>query len=451
MDSWKLYHRACRYLNEGLIRTKDPPVDPARTRREWMESFLPDLGHPERAFEAVHVAGTSGKGSVATMIAEVLCAAGIPTGLHVSPYLQVATEKLWADGRYASADELAALVDWIRPLCEARRRPEVPLHGMASVGVALEMLRRSGARVGVFEAGVGGRNDLTNVLRTRVAVITALGLDHVKTLGPDLRSIAWHKAGIIRRGCRAVVLEGPEIVEAATEQGRRVGAELRVLSRQCFSSRVDEDGRTRITYRGPRLALDDAPLAMRGPFQGENAALALAALEALELPIEEQALRDGLGRARLPGRLELLPASEHSPCPVLLDGAHNPDKLRAMMSGLGPLRSGGALHVVYGALGSRAPDAELARLAALAETFTVTEPAVYQKSPRPAAEILAVVRRAGAGATAHSRAEAALDAALAGARPRDLVLVTGSLYLCGELRERWFPAREVVARRTSWW
>jgi dihydrofolate synthase/folylpolyglutamate synthase len=430
-----LYEHANHYLNEGLIRTETPEAPNPRTRREWMEWFLPRLGHPERRFEAIHVAGTSGKGSVAVMLAEILRAAGIRAGLHVSPYLQVCTEKLWIDGRHASPAELAELVAWIRPVCEASRGPHVPLHGMASVAVFLEHFARGQVELGVVEAGVGGRSDLTNVLRTRVAVITALGLDHVRTLGGDLASIAWHKAGIIKPGCRAVVLDGPA-VPAAREEARRAAVPLRIVR------------------PGDLGGLRGVELAMPGRFQLENASLALAALEALDDPrVTEEHVRTGLARARLPGRLELIPAS---PCPVLLDGAHNPDKLGAMLGALEGLTYR-RLHVVYGALGSRTPDAQIERLAALAHRLVVTEPAVYQKTARPADEIARVARRVARGAGEHAevaverRALVALDEALAHASEEDLVLVTGSLYLCGEVRERWYPAAEVVERRSSWW
>jgi dihydrofolate synthase/folylpolyglutamate synthase len=284
-------------------------------------------------------------------------------------------------------------------------------------------------------------------MQTRVAVISALGLDHIKTLGPELSDIAWHKAGVIKAGCSAVVLPScPEIVDAVQRQAREVRAELRFLERDRFVGRVDDQGRTRLTFRGESLALDDVPLGMRGLFQAENAALAVSAVEATGLAVGQEAVVEGLLRARLPGRLELVPPSERNPCPVLLDGAHNPDKLGAMLSSLAPLGRS-RLHVVYGAIGSRSPDRELRRLADLADTLIITEPRVYQKTARPAEEILEVV---GGGAIERD----ALDAvarALEHAGPDDLAVVTGSLYLCGEARERWYPAREVVERRCSWW
>jgi len=444
------YQRANRFLDEELIRLDPPPPDP-RCRREWMESFLPRLGQPQRAFEAVHVAGTSGKGSVAMLIAELLRASGVRTGLHVSPYLQVGTEKLWVDGAYASVDELASLVEWIRPHCDALRAPEVPLHGLASVAVALEHFRRRRVDLAVVEVGVGGRQDLTNVLRTRVAVVTAVGLDHLKSLGPDLASIAWHKAGIIRAGCRAVILEDNPALAAARRQAADVGAPLRVLPRSCFTGDVEADGSQSLSFQGRRLRLEHAPLGMAGTFQLENAALALAALEELDPEgptLDEGAVRLALGRARLPARLERLPGLSGS-CPVVLDGAHNPDKLGALLSSLpslGPRR----WHVVYGALASRPLTPALQRLAAAASGFVVTEPRVHAKPPCPAGEVLAALPPRTPPARVVPDPQAALDLALDGAGPGDLVLVTGSLYLCGELRGRWYPAPEVVAHQRSW-
>lgn len=448
MDNWELYRQASTYINQGMIRTGEM-LAAEHSRQRWMEAMLPDLGHPQRAFGAIHVAGTSGKGSVATMIAHILRAHGLRTGLHVSPYLQLATEKLWVDGLYASAEQFAGLVDWVRPVAEAWRRPDVPLHGMASVALCLDHFRRQQVELAVVEAGVGGRHDLTNVLDTRVAVITALGLDHLKTLGPDLASIAWHKAGIIQSGCRAVVLQGPA-VQAATEQAQAVGADLRVLSRADFHGVEDREHRMWLDFRGRRIQLHRVALGMGGAFQAENAALALAAVEQLELELNPHALRLGLGQAQIPGRLERI---QRPGCDVLLDGAHNPDKLQAMLSGVVSLRGDRPLHVVYGALGARSPDDPLRRLAALAASMIVTQPTVYQKPPRPAEEIAEVVRDvAPAAIEIEPDPVQALQLGIQHAsRDGGLVLVTGSLYLCGEARELFYPARDVLRRRSSWW
>ncbi len=451
------YLEANRYLNEGLIRREPPPHRPCgrTTRQRWMSWLLPALGHPERAFGAVHVAGTSGKGSVATITAELLRAAGLRTGLHVTPYLQVATEKLWIDGRYASVDELAALVDWIRPLVEPRRGPLVPMHGMAWVGLTLEHFRRQQVDIGVIEVGVGGRHDLTNVLDTRVAVIAAVGLDHLKTLGPTIEHIAAHKAGVIRPGCRAVVLDQGAGLVAARRQAATVNAPLRVVSPgRDFAAREADDGQVTVDFHGRVLQLEDARLGMAGRFQAENAALALAAVEELGVAdrLDPSTALAALARARLPGRAEPLPPLEPGCCPVLVDGAHNPDKLAAfegVLEGAGRRRQ----HIVYGCLGSHTDDDAVARLVRRAATFVATEPRVYAKGARPAAEVAEVARahaRAGTEVLAIPDAREATRAAIAGADASDLVVVTGSLYLVGEVRGLWYPDRDVLCQRSSW-
>lgn len=455
--SFQLYREANRYLDEGLIRTEVPEegTNP-RTRRQWMEAWLPELGQPQKAYGAVHVAGTSGKGSVCTMVAEILRAAGVRTGLHVSPYLQVSTEKLWVDGRYASAEELAELVAWIRPHCEAIRGPWTPLHGMASVAVCLEHFRGRGVELAVMETGVGGRSDLTNVMQTRVALVTGVGWDHVKTLGPTLEDIAEHKAGIIKTGCRAVVFDGGKSPAraAAERQAAAVGAPLRVVRPGQWRGELSPDGTVHLSFSGRYLRLHRVPLGLAGAFQAQNAALALCAVEELYPdggPVDAEAARRGLSQARIPGRLERIPAARSGACPVLLDGAHNPDKLAAMLGAVdGLLPAGARLHVVYGGLASRAPDAALCRLARRAQTFVVTEPRVYQKKARPTAEIAAVARDAAGSTVEQPDPARAVALALDAAGPGDLVLVTGSLYLCGEVRGLWYPPEQVVAEGTSW-
>ena len=458
MTDWERYQRANTYLNEGLIRRDPPPEElqrPQRTRKEWMEWFLPRLGHPERAYPAVQVAGTSGKGSVAVMVAECLRAAGVRTGLHVTPYLQLGTEKVWVDGRYASARQYEQIVDWIRPAAEACRGPLVPMHGLASVGICLEHWRRQGIELAVMETGVGGRNDITNVLDTRVALINTIGFDHLKTLGPTLDDVAWHKAGVIKPGCRAVVLDGTARF-AAERQARQVGADLRVVGRDSYGCEPGPrgEGDVLFSFRGRRLRLERAPLAMAGAFQAHNAALAAACMEALDPEgrwIGEGAVIQGLGRARLPGRLELVPEGAGTPCKVLLDGAHNPDKLAAMIATLEAYRHR-RLHVLFGGLGHRRTDGALIRLGEAATTLVLTEPQVYAKAPREAREAAEAVKgRASARVLVRPDPEEALDLILDAAGPGDLILVTGSLYLVGQLRGRFYPAERVLRERRSWW
>jgi dihydrofolate synthase/folylpolyglutamate synthase len=315
------------------------------------------------------------------------------------------------------------------------------------VAVALEHFRRARVEVAVVETGVGGRHDLTAVVRTEVAVISAVGFDHQRSLGGTLEEIAWHKAGIIRPRSRAVALAGPG-ADAADAQAHAVDASLRLLDDDCFRWVDDGEGGTLLDYHGPRLQLRGARLGMPGRFQAANAALALAAVEEWDRAgrVDEGAARLGLARARLPARLERMPSGGPT---VVLDGAHNPDKLAALLGAL-PELGGRRLHVVYGALAGRELDDPVRRLAARADTFVVTEPRVHAKPSRAAEEVAHVVGGVARGALLVEREpRVALERALAAARPEDVVLATGSLYLCGALRALWYPDEAVLEGRHS--
>ncbi len=173
----------------------------ARTRR-----FLDVLGDPFARFPIVHVGGTSGKGSTATAIASILDAAGYKVGMHTSPYLQVATEKLWVGGELIGPGEFADRVDEVFAEYDSwlRAGGEVLTYGEFWVALVARHLAHESVDIGVIEVGAGGRFDLTNVVMPVVSVVTSIGLDHTVTLGPTLGEIAWHKAGIIKAGAAAI-------------------------------------------------------------------------------------------------------------------------------------------------------------------------------------------------------------------------------------------------------
>jgi dihydrofolate synthase/folylpolyglutamate synthase len=448
-DSIQRYRQALNFLNEGLIRQAVPVSSGKKTRREWMLEFLDDCQHPERSFPAVHVTGTSGKGSTALMIAEILRAAGYLTGFHPSPYLQVATEKFWCDGRYASAGEFADLVDWVRPIAAAWNRPDVPRHGLAAVAMTLEFFRRRRVEVGVVEVGVGGRDDITNVLNTIVGVITNIGLDHLKTLGPTRRDIAHHKAGILKPGIPAVISQGPG-TEYILEALEPKGIQPRIIDFEQSCRKIElEFERSRFDFYGRRFQIAALEVPIPGKFQCYNAALAISAAECLVdqgYRIGETEIRQGLAQVRFPGRLEIIPAQPK----VLLDGAHNQDKLRGLAQFIRPIRrqTRGRVIMLFGALESRNAAELVAEVVDVADTVIVTEPQVYGKPSHTASE-LARFFPAGKVHSCESDPNIALKTALALSQPDDLLVITGSLYLVGQLRGHWYPADEVLLQQNS--
>lgn len=421
----------------------------ARAKQARLGRLLAAMGDPHRAAPVVHVGGTSGKGSTSVAIAAVLTAAGYRTLLHTSPYLQVATEKLQLDGRLVPAEPFAAGIAAV--LAAAEGLGEGPI-GYPELWMALIAwtMRELAADAAVIEVGAGGRLDMTNVVRPAVSVITSVGLDHTETLGSTLAEIAWQKAGIVKPGAPVVTAVTEPVALAVIEaEAAARGAELTVV-RPGVDVVVDGDAggwaepvRWRDVATGARYAGG-----MAGGIQAVNGATALATVRALRgrgWGIGDDAVREGLAAGRLPGRLEGMPGR----ATVVLDAAHNPQKAAALAQDLA--KSGRRCVGVVGVLAAKQAREMLAELAPALRALVATQPTVIGKRPLPAGELAAVAAEVGVGGVAvEPEPGAALERALATAGEGDVVLVTGSLYLIGELRRRWYPDAAMVEQRTPW-
>ncbi len=427
--TYERYSAAEYDINEGLIRLglslergEAKPKDP-RARMEEMARFLESCRHPQRGVPAIHVAGTSGKGSVAAGIAGILWAAGLKVGLHVSPYLQSATEKIWINGRFISSDSFADLVDWVMPIAKPLVHPDTraSIHGMASVAIALEAFRRERVDVMVFEAGCGGRFDLTSFVETAVGVITNVGLDHVISLGPTLEQIAWHKAGIARPGIPLVTGASGSALGVIESEAREVEA--------------------------PLVRIDPQPDAL-----AHNRAIAMETARQFahrsNIPFDESAADDAYNRVTLAGRCEHLKSGD-GPA-IVLDGAHNAEKLTVAVRAALRHRGAGPRVAVIGFLGTKAKPELIAPLSGRFDVVVATQPTVYGKRPCKAAQTANLLREAGFEPLIEPDAQAALDLGIRQAGRHGMVFVAGSFYLVGELRERFYPKRAVVMNRTSW-
>ena len=446
-DDWLAYQRAVQVLH-GLIspdhgaQGSAGDVRARQLRRfDRFRRFMSAIGDPQDRFRVVHVTGTSGKGSTATMVARILSAAGHRTGLVTSPHLQSATERIQVDGRLiagrALLHEVATAMDAGEAWLRAHGEPGQLTYGETLVAAAFSHLAREGVEFAVVEVAAGGRFDLTNVVRSEVAVITSVGADHLATLGPTLRDVAWHKSGIINPGAQVVSgIADPVLLDVVADEAERVGA--RVVPREAG------DGFEAVP--GPP-----------GAFQRENRRTALTAVQALRrngVAIPEKAVAHGLAAAQLPGRFEWLATAADQPVSVLLDGAHNSDKMAALAHSLPvPSRPADRPVVVLGLIGSKDAASVAAAVAPVAGALVATEPRVLGKSAHPAARVAEIVREQGfAGEIAQAAdPNLAVDLALGIAEQRGVpVVVTGSLYLVGNVRERWFPAETIVRQRTTW-
>jgi dihydrofolate synthase/folylpolyglutamate synthase len=453
------YQDALDRTNRLIDRSPPPAKTPsdvrarAEVRMARLRSLLRALGDPHLRYPVIHVAGTSGKGSTAVAAASILQAAGFRTGLHTSPYLQVATEKLRIDGALIDATTFLDVVDQV--LAAAQNAGLLDLtYGEAWFALTALALAEARVQVAVIEVGAGGRFDLTNVVSPAVSVITSVGLDHMETLGTTIPEIAWHKAGIIKQGAPVVTAVADSQALAVIEQ---VAAEtdtriISVVEGKTFEATADGNGH----YAWWELNRPEVryPTAMPGRYQATNAATAHAAVRALPgmgASITPEAVRDGLRAARMQGRFEVV---QRKPT-VTLDGAHNPDKMAALVHDLCSWRSShpeSRLIAVIGMLESKDHQPMLIEIARVADEIVTTSPRVLAKPGADAGILAASAAQLGfAGRiTAVDDPHSALDLAMGRSGSNDLVVVTGSLYLVGNVRGRWYPDDEIVLQRTPW-
>ncbi len=399
--------------------------------------FLAELGYPERAFPAVLVAGTKGKGSVASLLSAGLAAAGYRVGLYTSPHLASPCERIAIDGAPISEADFAARVSEILPFLEARPGLPVSFRTWFEIVTAAAFLefRRARVDLAVLEVGLGGRLDATNVVDPLVSVITSISLDHTKTLGDTLAAIAREKAGILRDGGLAVFAPQPREARRVLASEARRRAAVVSEARRGFDwteRRADAFGSV-FDYRGG-AALDAVRLGLGGFFQMENASVAIRTLELLAergFPVGESALRGALAAARWPGRFEVIPGEPT----ILLDGAHNTYSIRVLLDAVARVFPGRPIVCLFAASKDKEWAVMLDSISAAASRIVVTEASTPRAAP--AESLLAHVRAAAPERACEISGDptAALALARAAAAPGELVLVTGSLYLVGAVRE----------------
>lgn len=395
-----------------------------------MQSVVDALGHPETAAPVVHLTGTNGKTSTARCLTALLMAKGLRVGTYTSPHLQTINERIAADGIEIDDSSLCQVLEEIAGI-ESFLGLRLTWFEILTAAAMLWFADRP-VDVAVYEVGMGGRWDATNVVEACVAVATNVGLDHVEFLGPTRADVAGEKAGIVKSGSTLVLGEtDPSLVAIFASQEPSA---LWLAGREwgCERNRVAVGGRL-IDVRTPSTWYEDVWLDLHGAHQGWNFASAVAACEAFfDAPLDEKLVREAAGGVSSPGRLEVVSTDPL----VVLDGAKNLEGATASASALaeefGPSRS---LVLVVGMLRGKDPAEMLSALGAGRARLVVACPA---PSPRtqPSDTVAAAALAVGAAeAIGTDSVASALSAAMTAAGPDDLVLVTGSLYVVGAARE----------------
>ncbi|HKW57197.1 MAG TPA: folylpolyglutamate synthase/dihydrofolate synthase family protein [Candidatus Acidoferrum sp.] len=445
------YESAVRYLL-SLGRELAAPTQAAAAKfnLENITLLAERLGRPDRAYPSVHIAGTNGKGSTAAFVESILRCAGFRTGLNTSPHLEKITERLRVNGIEVSDDAFAETFSRIQSLNEellaAGKLRAHPTYFECITAMAFEYFARERVDFGVFEVGLGGRLDATNIVTPVVSVITRVDFDHENFLGHSLREIAGEKAGILKPGVPAVVAEqNPDVLEVI----RRRAAELRCpVIEAADAFRLErlwtENGCARALARekASGWSVEIAPT-LAGKFQLQNALSAAAtarSLQARGYRILDEAVREGIAAAVWPGRLEKL----QSEPAVYLDGAHNPAAARELATFWVENFAGRRLWLIFGALRDKAVD-EIAGV--------LFPPAVEVILVQPSTTRAISVAQLAEMTGHHARhfqtivePEDALEFALERADARDVIFVAGSLYLVGQLRHYWKERLHAAAR-----
>jgi dihydrofolate synthase/folylpolyglutamate synthase len=394
-----------------------------------MRRALARLDHPERSFSSVVIAGSKGKGSTSAFLEAILLAAGHPAGLYTSPHLVSLRERIRLGGAEITSREFGKVLGDLRRRLGARARLT---HFEWLTLAAIEHFSRRGAHPAVLEIGLGGRLDAVNAVDGMLTVITGIEREHVDLLGTRLGAIAAEKAGIMRPGVPCVFgAVRPAARRSLAARAREVGAVPVWIAREAAWEITGHDLRgVRMDLTTSRARYPGLRLGLIGRHQAHNAALAVLAAERLVdrgLPVAPAAIRDGLARARWPGRCDYRPGRPA----LLLDGSHTDGSARALADLLAELFPGRRIALVFGALRDK-------RVAAMAEALFPRAAAVHLVRPpeERGLEPVEVLRRINASLRSRCRSEADLGSALAAARrsagPAGLVVIAGSLFLVGE-------------------
>ena len=382
------------------------------------------LDEPQLTFPTIHVTGTNGKTTAARVAASVACAHGLTTGLFTSPHLLSVTERLSVCGQDITQTEFAEEWEHLEPFLRVvdEQGPVAVTYFEAVTALAYLWFADKPVGLGVFEVGMGGSWDATNLVDGQVAVITPIGMDHVAELGPTLADIAGEKAGILKDGGTAILREqDPVAADVLARRAAAVGSTPRWEGKDWeVEERLLAVGGQSFVLRGLFETYEDLYLPLFGEYAVHNAAAGVVAVEALTgQALDPDALREGLAAVRSPGRLEVV---GREPL-VVLDGAHNPEGAQALAEAMRESFRWERLHLVVAMSANKDLAGIAGALAPLADDVVVTR----NDSVRSADASVVAAAFGGEVERASSVADA-IEIVRRAAGPDDVVLVTGSLY-----------------------
>jgi dihydrofolate synthase/folylpolyglutamate synthase len=430
------YQEALTYLESFINYEKKEGYDYKRSfKLERMEALARAMGDPQLAVRSVHIAGSKGKGSTAAITHSILKNAGFNSGLYTSPHLGSFRERIRINDAYISEDDVARLTEKIRPVIGKmdKMRPS-----FFEVYTLLACLYFAENRIdfAVYETGLGGRLDATNVVRPLVSAITPISYEHTDKLGYTLGEIAFEKAGIIKDGSVCVsARQEKEAFETISKVCAERRAKLITVGRDITFEEISsgDDGSV-FDVSGISEKYNMLECSLLGTHQIANAALSIGIIESMGssgVHIPEDAVRKGIKNAVWPGRLEVM---SRNPT-VVLDGAQNRASARALAESVKKIFRYDKLKLVMGVSRDKDIKGIIEELEPISDSIVLTKSRVSERAedPKKIASLMGACRES----IATESVDEAMDLALSSASNNDLVLVTGSLFVVGEARERY--------------
>ncbi|WP_017814078.1 bifunctional folylpolyglutamate synthase/dihydrofolate synthase [Paenibacillus shenyangensis] len=410
---------------------------------ERIEQLMQLLGNPHRRLKFIHVAGTNGKGSTCAFLTRVLIESGYDVGTFTSPYITKFTNRFQYNGQDIPEEILLRVANRLYPLVQEMAATELGSPTMFEVSTALAIVyyaEECYPDVVVWETGLGGRMDVTNIVHPIVSVITNVGYDHTDILGDTLELIAGEKAGIIKPGVPVVTsVDQPEVIEVLARKAEDCRTTMYLAGRDYTAERLQGDAHSQsFHFQGPFREMD-IEIGMQGEHQCANAGLAMMALEVLRqymaFVLDDEPLLSGFRHTFWAGRLEKVSDEP----PIVLDGAHNPEGAASLVKSIPQTYTYNKLHMLAGMLENKQHEPVFRHLLSIADTLILTEPDFRRKMDADrlyelVRQIQQDMNKTEVEIIVERDWKQALELLKSRTEREDLGVVTGTLYLISDVR-----------------
>ncbi|MDO8535968.1 MAG: folylpolyglutamate synthase/dihydrofolate synthase family protein [Candidatus Omnitrophota bacterium] len=433
------YPEALQYLDSFVNFEKSDGYNYKTSfKLERMKRLTALLGDPQLSVRSIHIAGSKGKGSTASYVHSILGAAGFKTGLYTSPHLVSFRERIRIGDELIGEGDLARILCRIKIAVESSMKDDRPTFFEIYTALAYIYFKEKGADIAVYEVGLGGRLDATNLLEPIVSAITPLSYEHTDKLGDTLTDIAVEKCGIIKSGSVCVSApQEPEALKVIEGVCKNKSVRLILVGRDIrVKGAVSDEDSNRFDLSGTLKEYKGLKTSLVGPHQMVNAATAIGIVEALRIgnfAVPDEAVRNGIRDAKWPGRLEVIGRKPS----IVLDGAHNKASAHILAEAVKKIFKYNDLILVLGVSKDKDVKGILEELLPAAGTVILTKSKVLSRAMDPLniKEMISNMKHGIKDVIITDNTIDALSKALAAAQPKDLVLVTGSLFIVGEVKE----------------